>query len=117
VTSANGYLSVVEFLLDNHISTEVTNEDHWQPIHAAASWGHLEVVELLAQVNKSGMKSFFEFVLDFIEPGLVLLIFGIEIILKIINLTVQSNYMIALFDWGVKFPIQFFIDLQGMTWL
>lgn len=49
IASANGYLSVVEFLLDHHVSTEVTDEDHWQPIHAAACWGHLEVVELLAQ--------------------------------------------------------------------
>ena len=49
IASANGYLSVVEFLLDNHVSTEVTDEDLWQPIHAAACWGHLEVVELLAQ--------------------------------------------------------------------
>ena len=49
VASANGYLSVVEYLLDNHVSTEVTDCDMWQPIHAAACWGHLEVVELLAQ--------------------------------------------------------------------
>jgi len=31
------------------VYTEVTDEDLWQPIHAAACWGHLEVVELLAQ--------------------------------------------------------------------
>ena len=49
IASANGYLSVVEFLLDNHVSTEVIDNDQWQPIHAAACWGHLEVVELLAQ--------------------------------------------------------------------
>eukprot|EP00095_Tigriopus_kingsejongensis_P000315 maker-scaffold292_size219010-snap-gene-0.26 protein:Tk00315 transcript:maker-scaffold292_size219010-snap-gene-0.26-mRNA-1 annotation:"protein phosphatase 1 regulatory subunit 16a" len=49
VASANGYLHVVEFLLDHHVSTEVVDGDLWQPIHAAACWGHLEVVELLAQ--------------------------------------------------------------------
>ncbi len=49
VASANGYLSVVEYLLDNHVSTESVDNDRWQPIHAAACWGHLEVVELLAQ--------------------------------------------------------------------
>ena len=35
--------------LDNHVSTEVVDDDMWQPIHAAACWGHLEVVEMLAQ--------------------------------------------------------------------
>ena len=35
--------------LDNHVSTEVVDDDQWQPIHAAACWGHLEVVEMLAQ--------------------------------------------------------------------
>ncbi len=49
IASANGYLSVVEYLLDNHVSTESVDDDLWQPIHAAACWGHLEVVELLAQ--------------------------------------------------------------------
>ena len=49
IASANGYLSVVEFLFDNHVSTDATDDDLWQPIHAAACWGHLEVVEMLAQ--------------------------------------------------------------------
>jgi len=49
IASANGYLSVVEFLLDHHASTEVVDDDLWQPLHAAACWGHLEVVESLAQ--------------------------------------------------------------------
>ena len=31
------------------MSTEVVDDDQWQPIHAAACWGHLEVVEMLAQ--------------------------------------------------------------------
>ena len=35
--------------MDNHCSTEVTDLDHWQPLHAAACWGHLEAVEILAQ--------------------------------------------------------------------
>ena len=35
--------------MDNHVSTEVVDDDMWQPIHAAACWGHLEVVEMLAQ--------------------------------------------------------------------
>lgn len=35
--------------MDNHCSTEVTDLDLWQPLHAAACWGHLEAVEILAQ--------------------------------------------------------------------
>ena len=49
IAAANGYLSVVEFLLEHHVSTDVEDDDLWQPIHAAACWGHLEVVEVLAQ--------------------------------------------------------------------
>ena len=49
IAAANGYLTVLEFLLDNHCSTEVVDLDLWQPLHAAACWGHLEAVEILAQ--------------------------------------------------------------------
>jgi hypothetical protein len=41
VASANGYLRVVEFLLDNHVATDMQDKDCWQPIHAAACWGHV----------------------------------------------------------------------------
>ncbi|XP_077285869.1 myosin phosphatase targeting subunit 75D isoform X2 [Arctopsyche grandis] len=47
IAAANGYLKVVEFLLDNHVSTDVKDHDLWQPVHAAACWGHLEVLETL----------------------------------------------------------------------
>jgi hypothetical protein len=40
---------VLEFLLDHHVSTEISDNDLWQPLHAAACWGHLEAVEILAQ--------------------------------------------------------------------
>lgn len=49
IAAANGYQSVLEFLLDHHCSTEVVDHDLWQPLHAAACWGHLEAVEILAQ--------------------------------------------------------------------
>lgn len=49
IAAANGYLSVLEFLLDHHCSTEVCDADLWQPLHAAACWGHLEAVEILSQ--------------------------------------------------------------------
>lgn len=41
IAAANGYSAVVEFLLDNHVSTDVVDNDLWQPIHAAACWGHV----------------------------------------------------------------------------
>ncbi|XP_073968963.1 myosin phosphatase targeting subunit 75D isoform X2 [Rhodnius prolixus] len=49
IAAANGYLRVVEFLLDHHVSTDVKDIDGWQPVHAAACWGHIEAVELLVQ--------------------------------------------------------------------
>ncbi|KAG8233985.1 hypothetical protein J437_LFUL014446, partial [Ladona fulva] len=48
IASANGYVRVVEFLLEQHLNTEVRDGDGWTPVHAAACWGHLEVLELLA---------------------------------------------------------------------
>lgn len=47
IAAANGYLRVVEFLLDHNVATSVKDNDDWQPVHAAACWGHLEVLELL----------------------------------------------------------------------
>ncbi|XP_022646333.1 protein phosphatase 1 regulatory inhibitor subunit 16B-like isoform X2 [Varroa jacobsoni] len=49
IASANGYISVVEFLLENGVATDAADCDLWQPIHAAACWGHPDVVELLVQ--------------------------------------------------------------------
>jgi protein phosphatase 1 regulatory inhibitor subunit 16A, putative len=43
ISAANGYSTVVEFLLDNHVSTDVIDNDLWQPIHAAACWGHVSL--------------------------------------------------------------------------
>ncbi|XP_026472596.1 protein phosphatase 1 regulatory subunit 16A [Ctenocephalides felis] len=47
IAAANGYIRVVEFLLDQHVSTDPKDHDLWQPVHAAACWGHLEVLEML----------------------------------------------------------------------
>ncbi|XP_022167273.1 protein phosphatase 1 regulatory subunit 16A [Myzus persicae] len=49
IAASNGYLKVVEYLLDNHVATDVRDSDEWQPVHAAACWGHLEVLEILVQ--------------------------------------------------------------------
>lgn len=44
IAAANGYLRVVEFLLDHNVSTNVKDNDDWQPVHAAACWGHVSVL-------------------------------------------------------------------------
>ncbi|XP_018320574.1 protein phosphatase 1 regulatory inhibitor subunit 16B isoform X2 [Agrilus planipennis] len=51
IASANGYTSVVEYLLEQNVRTDVVDRDDWQPVHAAACWGHLDVLELLAQAG------------------------------------------------------------------
>ncbi|XP_030243406.1 protein phosphatase 1 regulatory subunit 16A isoform X2 [Drosophila navojoa] len=49
IASANGYVRVVEFLLEQHVNVDAMDKDLWTPVHAAACWGHLEVLEMLAQ--------------------------------------------------------------------
>ncbi|WAR11623.1 PP16A-like protein [Mya arenaria] len=49
IAAANGYLEVVEFLLNQHVSLEARDEDGWLPIHAAACWLQPEVIELLVK--------------------------------------------------------------------
>ncbi|KAG8176836.1 hypothetical protein JTE90_001975 [Oedothorax gibbosus] len=51
IAAANGYLSVMEFLLENHAVVDVWDDDQWQPIHAAACWGHPDAIELLVQAG------------------------------------------------------------------
>lgn len=47
IACANGYLDVLEFLLDHGAKFDIGDKDDWQPIHAAACWGHDRVIELL----------------------------------------------------------------------
>ncbi|XP_026687360.1 protein phosphatase 1 regulatory subunit 16A-like, partial [Diaphorina citri] len=50
IAAANGYLRVVEYLLDqHHVATDVQDKDGWQPVHAAACWGHVDILEILVQ--------------------------------------------------------------------
>uniref|UniRef100_A0AAR5P5I3 Protein phosphatase 1 regulatory subunit 16A n=2 Tax=Dendroctonus ponderosae TaxID=77166 RepID=A0AAR5P5I3_DENPD len=51
IAAANGYISVVDFLLEHGVRTDVKDKDEWQPSHAAACWGHIDVLELLAQAG------------------------------------------------------------------
>lgn len=30
-------------MLDNHVATDVKDSDEWQPVHAAACWGHVSL--------------------------------------------------------------------------
>lgn len=41
IAAANGYASVVEFLLEQGVRTDVKDKDEWEPTHAAACWGHV----------------------------------------------------------------------------
>ncbi|XP_013393458.1 protein phosphatase 1 regulatory inhibitor subunit 16B isoform X2 [Lingula anatina] len=49
IAAANGYESVVEFLLDHHVSVDVRDVDGWTPIHGAACWGQPAILEILVQ--------------------------------------------------------------------
>lgn len=44
IASANGYYRVVEFLLDNHVATDLQDKDGWQGIHGAACWSHVSYI-------------------------------------------------------------------------
>ncbi|XP_077209627.1 protein phosphatase 1 regulatory subunit 16A isoform X2 [Paroedura picta] len=47
IASANGYLEAAELLLEHKASMSVQDSDGWQPLHAAACWGQIHLVELL----------------------------------------------------------------------
>ncbi|KAK3579169.1 hypothetical protein CHS0354_022704 [Potamilus streckersoni] len=49
IAAANGYLEVVEFLQDEHVSLHIRDNDSWMPVHAAACWMQLEVLEMLVR--------------------------------------------------------------------
>jgi len=44
---ANGFVQVLEFLLENGARFDVCDNDGWQPIHAASCWGHDGIIQLL----------------------------------------------------------------------
>ena len=41
ISCANGYTSVLEFLLENKASLNVKDNDGWTPLHVATFWGHV----------------------------------------------------------------------------
>ncbi|CAK9297990.1 unnamed protein product [Gordionus sp. m RMFG-2023] len=50
IASANGYLSAVEFLLENDVHVNCQDNDLWTPLHAASFWGQPLIIECL--INK-----------------------------------------------------------------
>ena len=47
IAAANGYIQVAEFLiLDQHVAVDPVDDDMWQPIHAAACWGHVSHAQI-----------------------------------------------------------------------
>lgn len=56
IAAANGYLSVVKFLLKHGVNVNVCDNDLWRPLHGAACWGtdqHAKVIELLVEAGAS----------------------------------------------------------------
>lgn len=45
IAAANGYVRVVEFLLEHHVNVDAVDKDLWTPVHAAACWGHVSGYE------------------------------------------------------------------------
>lgn len=46
IAAANGYMRVVEFLLELHVNVDALDRDMWSPVHAAACWGHVSLTFL-----------------------------------------------------------------------
>ncbi|XP_051872428.1 protein phosphatase 1 regulatory subunit 16A [Pristis pectinata] len=47
IAAANGYTEAAELLLSNRAKVDVKDTDGWEPLHAAACWGQVHMVELL----------------------------------------------------------------------
>ena len=37
---------MIDFLMEHEADFEIADEDGWQPIHAAAAWGHVSTLSL-----------------------------------------------------------------------
>lgn len=47
--AANGYYDVAAFLLRCGVQPTIKDNDQWQPIHAAACWSQVDLLELLCE--------------------------------------------------------------------
>ena len=46
IATANGFIDVVDYLLANNCPVHLKDNDEWQPVHAAACWGHVRITGL-----------------------------------------------------------------------
>lgn len=53
----DGYTKIVESLLCGGTDATITNEDGWLPLHAAASKGYVDILELLLDMSKVQVNS------------------------------------------------------------
>ncbi|CAF0786789.1 unnamed protein product [Rotaria sp. Silwood1] len=51
IASANGYQTVVEYLLQQHVSINLQDADGWSPIHAAAFWCQQPILSQLIEAG------------------------------------------------------------------
>lgn len=54
IAAANGYVSVVKYLVEHGADVDSRDCDYWTPLHGAACWGtlqHAKVIELLVQAG------------------------------------------------------------------
>ncbi|NXD87666.1 PP16A phosphatase, partial [Halcyon senegalensis] len=47
IAAANGYAEAAQLLLEHRAGVSACDQDGWQPLHAAACWGQVPLVELL----------------------------------------------------------------------
>ncbi|XP_078086443.1 protein phosphatase 1 regulatory subunit 16A isoform X2 [Mustelus asterias] len=47
IAAANGYTEAAELLLAHKVRVDLKDADGWEPLHAAACWGQVHMVELL----------------------------------------------------------------------
>jgi len=49
IAAANGYYDVTSYLLTKRVDVNLYDDDGWTPAMAAACWGQIPVLELLAK--------------------------------------------------------------------
>lgn len=58
IASANGYQTVVEYLLQQHVSINLQDVDGWSPIHAAAFWCQQHILSKIFRKEKKSHYAF-----------------------------------------------------------
>lgn len=47
MAAANGYVEVALYILSKSCKVDIQDIDGWTPLHAAAFWGEVDIIELL----------------------------------------------------------------------